>query len=1289
MSITLLIPLLFLTLILGVGDYLINRYLNSEGNTLINELLPINGTLSFEKVRIRPFRDIPNISLKVENIILSDSLINEHHHYPVIIKSLYLNASLPSLRKRYLKIKSLELEGVNVSVYDRVDGYSNLTSIIQSYLQKGTMAETMNDWTVSFDHSKLNIQDLEVIRIDDITEQQAQLSVQELAINSTEVDSSYQFDIDIEKFKTSSLHEKIKSDIPLQIEKVKADVLVKKYWTEARISSIQLDDGQLYLHTDENSETNFSDIVGLLKSSTNSNVENGMDIELHGASLTMSDINFLLIDQIRNRHVETKIVDLETEFNLTHDTTAVIELHLDVSQVSPNVNKGSFLKNSIVKGQVNTDYRNSSVALTSSTLKINQDTFEVQSFLSLDNRQPTTLTIEKDDARIEKVRPLLNDYLQARVSTYEARGPIQAKLNLVFTPGVKKARADLHMSVNNQTLVIQDEVFENAVASVTIINGLYDDYRQYSENIKNTRVQIHHVSGVTRDFHITSEDALITYTPEQGLHLKAKAEVSGNAAVGSQFLEHDRFIFRNGTFLLKSDIDAPLNNFETLFSGTDLDLKIRNIDVYNPAGNTSFPLNLMSLRKTGDSTTFAIEGLNLGVGSPIQIDGEVINLEAVLFPGKDEQLQTHASIRANSLNWQGLVAVFGKDGIISTTIEESDKLAKRSMKQTLSGMQKSFRPSVEVFIDTINYGREFQLYDFKTGLNFKNDKTLVLQETNFEIENSNVILDGEVVINQLDYTKFDFDIALNNLDFDVLMPKFDYFGVKVLRQIHDQPDNLTVKAKISGDLDDIEGLDPESIDAYITYESFSENKFTGSLSLQANPSTKNMDVVFSHSGLPKNINKLLGSEEYTFDKGWFTASFEFSDNYESFAQMLEESKSSLSIANAEVKIKSLGVTVPLSRIEVASINNNAYYNLLIRSDSLDHELTLDGVVKNVRHFAFNDTEEPYEIDLTLSSPELVWEHLKQVALYGDSNTPQSGRLFKKSVTKILQDFNPNVKLQIDKFLYTDQLSFNDIYAHAYMEDDILSIDSANVYYGNSHIEADIEMNMAFEYALPFKLNLDLTYIDISHTLRYFNYFNREELRNAKQIDGKVWLDLDMAGEIDLKNNVYDYAKTDANLRFVVQNLVVDDLETINAISRKIRREDRFRKLRFAPISTRVKVQGKRIEVEQTEIQSNAAQAFVEGTIDKSSPEDLWISIPIDNLKKPDLDTIPKQTGYEDSGLKIFLQWITSQSEDDGKVKFRLSKKKFFQERNESKEFKAYKRKNRKARRELRKSAESN
>lgn len=1254
-------------ILLGSGNYLLHRYLNKTDKSAINKILPINGIVSYDKISIEPFRNFPKISIKVHDIQFSDSLyLKGESPVPVSLENLYINASIDNFKEKQASINSIELSGLNLSLLKNEDGYSNLRSILKRKISENANPKSIGKWKVDLDYSELYISDFELHKKDVTRKQDFYLLADRLAITSSQKDSAFILMLEIDNLVLTPFSNKSVEGAPIQVDKVKGNILTDRNFSKAKLENIDLKNGAINLSKFVDGRSNFSGIVGAKQRKKKKEPSKpGPWFDYDSAKLNMKSIDFLHINERKKRHLEAEIRSLSSNVDAAPFNLGQIDFHLKIDQLAFNKDKGAFLQNADVKGKVDAKTERRSVKMFCDELSINNENFKVKSQIFLQRQAANTLSIEKLDARTVNIRPLLSEHIQKQILTYDVKGPMYAKADLVFTPGIKKARIDLDMKVKNKSIIVRDEKIKNANISATFINGLYDDERQYTEDKKNLRLIIDEARGEINEFYIDTKNALITSTPEDGARLISNAKVTGKAASTSKFFNHDRFTFRKGAFVMSTSIDAPLNNLSDFIAGTDADLAMKDLEVFYPEGNTMLPLSTLDLKKSGEKTTFNIVSSAIEGESPIHIEGEVYHIASALFDEPEEQLETNASIRASSMSWEGLIGLFGKDGLVTVVRKNDKRIEKRSMKQTLTGIQRSFSPTVDLAVDTLRYGKDVQFLDFNTGLKFEDDKTLILEQSSFSIDGSKVSLDGEVIINELDFTKFDFDLDLQNLDFDVLLPKFDYFGVHIIEQIKDKPDNLTMHVELSGELDDDKGLRPESIDANITYESFAQDKFTGSIKLKANPSTKKIDVVFGHSGLPRSMNYLLGLEEYRFDKGWFNVSFEFADNYESFAQMLENSKVGLTVADAEVYIADIGVTVPLSTIEVSSIDNIAYYHILLKSDSLNQELALNGKVENIGHFAFRDTDEPYEVDLNISSPRIVWNDLKQVIAFANNGSQKSGKIIKESMNQILQDFNPNVRLAVDQFEFSEQIAFDNIFAHAYMENDILKIDSANVAFGDSELKANIDADMSHDEVLPFHINLGLTNIDIAEILMHFNYFNQEELASAQRIDGNLYLDLDMKAQIDLINNGYIEDKVDAKINANVLNLVVEDLETINKLSQKIRREERFKMLRFAPIESQIRVKGHKIEIENTEVQSNAIQAFVEGSIDKKSKDNLWITIPLRNLQKPDLEYIPEKTGSK-TRRNIFIEWISSEEKNNGKIKLRLSRKKLLRQNKRNK-----------------------
>ena len=103
----------------------------------------------------------------------------------------------------------------------------------------------------------------------------------------------------------------------------------------------------------------------------------------------------------------------------------------------------------------------------------------------------------------------------------------------------------------------------------------------------------------------------------------------------------------------------------------------------------------------------------------------------------------------------------------------------------------------------------------------------------------------------------------------------------------------------------------------------------------------------------------------------------------------------------------------------------------------------------------------------------------------------------------------------------------------------------------------------------------------------------------------------------------------------------------------------------------------------TEIQSNAVHLFLEGIFSFGNDTDLWISIPLDNIRKRDLSIIPEKQSYGASKRKIHLE---SRSDKKGAIKFKffLTKKRFYKQRGLLDKYKADRKRDRAARKAARK-----
>jgi len=100
-----------------------------------------------------------------------------------------------------------------------------------------------------------------------------------------------------------------------------------------------------------------------------------------------------------------------------------------------------------------------------------------------------------------------------------------------------------------------------------------------------------------------------------------------------------------------------------------------------------------------------------------------------------------------------------------------------------------------------------------------------------------------------------------------------------------------------------------------------------------------------------------------------------------------------------------------------------------------------------------------------------------------------------------------------------------------------------------------------------------------------------------------------------------------------------------------------------------------IEIPLLEIQSNALHLFVEGNFGKGDATNLWLSVPLDNLKITDRSVIPEKLGYAAAKHKVYLE-ATSTKEGNIHLKFHPTKKKYYMDRGILEQYKADKKRDR-------------
>ena len=282
-AIRILIALLVLAfLALVIGDFAINRYLNADGNRDLSKYLPINGALTYDRVSIHPFRDFPDLSVNMKGIELADSLVDEHKRPPLNLDELNIRVSVIDWSDKEIAIESIDMEGLTINLYDRADGYSNIASLIRKKVEEVKAENKKAGLSVVSNNSVVHISDVILNKIDEKTNQSAQVSMDEIILENKSDDSNYDLALEINNISVSELQTNSKKENPIVLNQSVANVLVDKDFSTLMVEDVQLKNGHIHLYKDSLEISNYARLFGGgKKTSTNKNPKAGGFVSGH------------------------------------------------------------------------------------------------------------------------------------------------------------------------------------------------------------------------------------------------------------------------------------------------------------------------------------------------------------------------------------------------------------------------------------------------------------------------------------------------------------------------------------------------------------------------------------------------------------------------------------------------------------------------------------------------------------------------------------------------------------------------------------------------------------------------------------------------------------------------------------------------------------------------------------------------------------------------------------------------------------------------------------------------
>ena len=393
-----------------------------------------------------------------------------------------------------------------------------------------------------------------------------------------------------------------------------------------------------------------------------------------------------------------------------------------------------------------------------------------------------------------------------------------------------------------------------------------------------------------------------------------------------------------------------------------------------------------------------------------------------------------------------------------------------------------------------------------------------------------------------------------------------------------------------------------------------------------------LDLTLNVFGKIEHWAEMLHNKNFFFNDADYTMEMRFLNTASTLTDLIDESNILLNIKEGSMFYKPVNLTLPFNKISVNIKNRNAYLNDFELKLPDNQSLHLKGEVTNFIEI-FDDSITTYHINssITLFSKNINFSN------FIDTFNPNPQKSKKQNNLKVILNdlhtkFNPSLKLDFEKLSYNN-VTLEDVNASLLFEDkNTLQIKNTYCYFYNKKLTLDAEIDISNLTQTRFKTNFNLDDFAIEQLLSTFENFGYKKLDKPTEIHGIINLNADFSGEID-DNEGVNYDSLKADVKFDIEQLNVNDFQPIVDAGNKVFRKQRFEEIKFANIKSNLLLKDNIITIPSTNVQSTAFDFFIEGKLDNTSHTDLWISIPLSNLKRRDLTEAPNRKNFLESGKK--------------------------------------------------------
>lgn len=450
------------------------------------------------------------------------------------------------------------------------------------------------------------------------------------------------------------------------------------------------------------------------------------------------------------------------------------------------------------------------------------------------NIEVKPFTVEVEDHNPFSLQARVEQFPGFLVDSLESKGRIFLKLDAPYvnmdkwmetissvapdTAKVPKEKPDLHAVFSD--IYKFDPEFELVVDSLEYADLVSHDLatRVYFENDSILKLE---------DLKINYEDseALIKgqlqarkvkdYDSDQNpFNFDFSIAAEGKSKDLNELLQTVNFVLRSGDFKFDMSYTGQARDLKILNTSAKGDLKLMNTKVDIEGTDIQLPVDSLHLLIENDLAYLENLDINLPGKSSLGITGQIDNFSS--FINTEMSDDTHTSsfrIKSPYLSSNDLKKLIGSSGKKKDSTE-NQKFQIGNLKQILSNINQSYRPSAEIQIDSLIYNK-IEVSNFESQIDFDPQGFIRIDETNLQYIKGKIDLQLEAGVENPEGMPVKIRMNIAEMELEKLVEDLDYLNNEDLRNTKKIDGDLDLEIDLTGIMNDNGSVDINSLNGTV------------------------------------------------------------------------------------------------------------------------------------------------------------------------------------------------------------------------------------------------------------------------------------------------------------------------------------------------------------------------------------------------------------------------------------------------------------------------------------------